>query len=193
MEKNKLTLPEQSQLSSQPQQTNWFDMRRRGVWILAFFIAFVVIMALAAAAPVNPSDARTTIDQFQNQIKYTATVDLIFGHNFFLTLIMFIPFIGPIFGGISAFSTGLVIADFAAPSVLNVNPEVLLASLFIYPHTWLELFAYSLAMSQSVFLAIAIVRGRFKQELPRTAVIIAICAITLVIAAFFEVLVIALR
>lgn len=188
---NNLTLPEQTQPYPSSQQTNWFDMRRRGVWILAFFVAFVVLMALAAAMPVNPTDARTTTDQLRNETKYIATVDLIFGHNFFLTLIMFIPFIGPIFGGISAFSTGIVIGDIAF--VNSANAEVLLASLFTAPHTWLELFAYALAMSQSVFVSIAIVRGRFRRELVRTCVIMAICALTLVVAAFFEVILIALR
>lgn len=188
---NNLTLPEQTQPYPSSQQTNWFDMRRRGAWILAFFVAFVVLMALAAAMPVNPTDARTTTDQLRNETKYIATVDLIFGHNFFLTLIMFIPFIGPIFGGISAFSTGIVIGDIAF--VNSANAEVLLASLFTAPHTWLELFAYALAMSQSVFVSIVIVRGRFRQELVRTCVIMAICALTLVVAAFFEVILIALR
>lgn len=188
---NNLTLPEPTQPYKQPPQSNWFDIRRRGVWILAFFVAFIILMALAAAIPVNPTDARTTTEELQNQLKYIATVDLIFGHNFFLTLIMLIPFIGPIFGGISAFSTGIVIADIAF--VNNVNAELLLASLFTAPHTWLELFAYALAMSQSVFVSIAIVRGRFRQELVRTCVIMAICALTLVVAAFFEVILIALR
>jgi hypothetical protein len=185
-----MAMPQQT---GQSKRTDWFDIRRRGVWILAFFLAFVIIMAIGAAIPVNPTDAKTTTDDLQNEFKYTATVDLIFGHNFFLTLIMFIPFIGPIFGGLSSFSTGIVVADYASPSVYNVNPIMLLASLFVYPHTWLELFAYSLAMSQSVFLSIAIVRGRFRQELVRTCVIMAICVLTLLLAAVLEVIVIALR
>jgi len=171
-----------------PQPVKWLDLQRRGVWIIGFFAAFVIFMSLAALIPVDPTIAKTTTNQLQDQLKYTATVDLIFGHNFFLTLIMFLPFIGPIFGIFSSFSTGLVVADIA--SARSLSPGFLVASLFTAPHTYLELFAYALAMSQSVFLSLALVRGRLKQELVRTCVIMAICALVLVLAAFFEVLLI---
>jgi hypothetical protein len=170
----------------EPPQPKWFDLQRRGVWIAIFFATFVIVMVFAALIPVDPTIARTTTNELRNQAQYTATVDLIFGHNFFLTLIMFLPFIGPIFGVFSSFSTGIVVGDIAF--VRSANPEWLVAQLFLAPHTYLELFAYSLAMSQSIFLSIAIARGQFRQELVRTCVIMAICALVLVVAAFFEVL-----
>lgn len=179
------------QQSEQSQHTNWFDMKRRWVWVVAFFAAAVIIMAAGAAMPVNPTDAQTSYNELQTEFKYIATVPGIFGNNFFQSLIMFTPFIGPLYGALVFFNTGIVIAIIA--SATNTNAGLLLMTLFLYPHTWLEFIAYSLAMSQSVFLSIAIVRGRFRQELVRTCVIMAVCVLILLLAALLEVILIALR
>jgi hypothetical protein len=182
-----LAIPQQPAQPPQPEQQKWFDLQRRGVWIVAFFAAFVIIMVIGAAMPVSPADAESTYNQLQNNFKYTATVDLVFGHNFFLTMIMFTPFVGPIFGAFSSFSTGFVIEIIAIAR--HTSTGLVFGTLFLFPHTWLELFTYSLAMSQSVFLSMAIARGRFRQEVVRTCVIMAVCATTLFIAAFLEVIV----
>lgn len=174
-----------------PQQPSWFDLKRRWVWIVAFFGAAVIIIYVGTLAPLNPADARTTYNELQNETKYIATVQGIFGNNFFHSLIMFTPFIGPLYGALIFFNTGIVIAIIA--SATNANTASLFFLLFLFPHTWLEFLAYSLAMSQSVFLSIAIVRGRFRQELVRTCVIIAVCALILLLAALAEVILIAAR
>lgn len=171
-----------------PQSTNWFEMKTRGKWIIAFFAVAIILMGIGAASPVNPTDARSTYDQLQKEAPYIDTVQGIFGNNFFYCLIMFAPFIGPLFGAFIFFNMGVVIAIIAIARGLNAG--VLFSTLFLFPHTWLELLAYSFAMSQSVFLAMAIVRGRFKQELARTCVIITVSALILVLAAIVEVILI---
>lgn len=145
-------------------------------------------MAMGASMPMSHAEAKTIYNQLQSGVQYTDTVDMIFGHNFFLTMIMFAPFVGPIFGLFSSFSTGFALEAIAIKK--SVGTGLLFGSLFLYPHTWLELIAYSLAMSQSVFLATAIARGRFRQELVRTCVIVTACALILLLAAVFEVIVI---
>jgi len=175
----------------EPQKTSWLELNRRGVWIIAFFVAAIAIMAIGAAMPVNPSEAKTTYDELQNEFQYVATVPGIFGNNFFHALIMFTPFVGPIYGGIVFFNTGYVVAVIAVHN--NVPTGLLFTNLFLYPHTWLEFLAYSIGLSQSVFLASAIVRGRFKQEAVRTCVIITICALILLLAAVLEIILILLQ
>jgi hypothetical protein len=143
-------------------------------------------MAIGASMPVSPIDANSTYNQLKNEATYTFRVDYLFGHNFFLTLIMFTPFVGPFFGAFSSFSTGFGIEIIAIAK--NTSTASLFGYLFLFPHTWLEFFTYSLAMSQSVFLSIAVIRGRFRQELIRTCVIMAVCALVLFFAAFLEVI-----
>jgi hypothetical protein len=163
-------------------------MRRRGIWIIAFFAAAVVIMAIGAMVPISHTDAEPIYNEFENELKYIATVPGIFGNNFFHSLIMFTPFVGPLYGGFVFFNTGTILEIIAI--VQNTNTGLLFVTLFLFPHTWLEFFAYSLAMSQSVFLSMAIVRGRFRQELVRTCVIMAVCALILLLAALAEVIII---
>jgi uncharacterized membrane protein SpoIIM required for sporulation len=173
------------------QKISWLDFRRRGVWIVAFFIISVAIMWIGSQVPVGSTDAQSTYNELENEVKYTATLPGIFGNNFFQCLILFTPFIGPLYGVLVFFNTGFVIAVIAA--VRSANPTMLFVTLFLFPHTWLEFFAYSLALSQSAFLAIAIIKGRFRQEAVRTCVIITICALVLLLAAVAEVILISLR
>jgi hypothetical protein len=176
----------------EPQETNWLDLRRRGIWIIVFLAVSIGIMSVGVFMPVNRIEAITTYQDLQNQFQYVATLPGIFGNNFFHALIMFTPFIGPLYGALVFFNTGYVVAILAAGAPTPINAGLLFANLFLYPHTWLELFAYSLALSQSVFLAMAIVKGRFKQEAIRTCVIIAICALILLLAAVLELILIAI-
>jgi hypothetical protein len=153
-------------------------------------VAAIAIMAIGAAMPINSSEAKTTDEELRNEFQYIATVPGIFGNNFFHSLLMFTPFIGPIYGGLVFFNTGYVVAIIAAARGFPTG--LLFTTLFLYPHTWLEFFAYSLALSQSAFLAMAIIKGRFKQEALRTCVIITICALILLLAAVVEIILILL-
>jgi len=176
----------------EPQKTSWLDMRKRGIWIVAFLVVSIGLMAVGTFMPVNRIEARTTYQELQNQFQYIATLPGIFGNNFFHSLIMFTPFIEPLYGALIFFNTGYVVAIIAAGAPTPVDAGSLFVRLFLFPHTWLELFAYALALSQSVFFAMAIVKGRFKQEAVRTCVIIAICALILLLAALLEVILIAI-
>ena len=109
---------------------------------------------------------------------------MIFGNNFVLCLIFFIPIFGLVFGFYVLYSTGVVIA---AESVsIGVHPLVGLFSLFIFPFTWLEFLAYSAAFSQSIWLTYRTIKHAWKKELINTCIIVSICAVTLLAAAAIE-------
>jgi len=170
------------------QTSSWLALDKRGVWIGVFFAVSVILMAIGAMVPVDPIEAEKTYEELQIDLKYVATVPFIFGNNFMHCLIMFTPFFGPFYSAFIFFNTGTVIALIAVAR--NVNVTLLFVFLFSSPHTWLELFTYSLALSQSIFLASAIFKRRFKEETVRTCVIIAICALILLLAAIVEVILI---
>ena len=109
---------------------------------------------------------------------------VIFGNNFVLCLIFFIPFFGLVFGFYVLYSTGVVIA--AESISLGVHPLVGLFSLFIFPFTWLEFLAYSAAFSQSIWLMYRTIKHAWKKELINTCIIVSICAVTLLAAAAIE-------
>jgi len=175
---------------------NWFDIKTRGKWIILFFAILVILLGLGATAvPTNPAEAKAIYDQLQNE-PYTVTA--IFGNNFFYCMIVFIPVIGPIFAGLIVFHTGILIANIA--SATGVNSFRLFTTTLMFPHAWLELFAYSFAMSQSIILTKIFLRSirrssyrkYFQHELVRTCITITVIALLLILAAIIEVVLIAL-
>jgi hypothetical protein len=157
----------------------------RAIWVAVFFIVSVIVVAVGASMPVNRAEAETSYSELQNELKYVVNVPFIFGNNFMHTLIMFTPFVDPLYGMFVFFNTGVVLAILAIGT--NVNAGLLFMFLFLFPHTWLEFAAYSLALSQSLFLTMAIFKKQFKKELTRTCIIISICALILLLAAVWEV------
>ena len=153
-------------------------------------IVLAVIIAAGAALPVDPTEAGKIYNELQNEIQSINTVQSIFGNNFVHCLIMFTPFLGPLYGMFIFFNTGLVLGIIAAAEHVNVG--LLFVSLFLMPHSWLEFIAYSFALSESILLSMAIFKRRFKRELKRTCIIITVCALVLLLAAVAEIILISL-
>lgn len=163
-------------------------MRRRIITILVIFVAIVILTAVATLAPVNETQAHETyndLNQTVNDLKHSnSLLQFIFGNNFELTLIMFVPFIGPIFGFYVLFNTGVVLESSAIAQ--NLPPMLSYVALFLTPVVWLEFAAYSTAMAGSLWLSARIIQNRAKHELTNTAKFIAICAVLLLIGAIVE-------
>ncbi len=152
------------------------------------FVALVIILSIGTLVPISPSDAQTTEKDLTNQVNYLRDngllVPYIFGNNFMITLIMFVPFLGPIFGAYVLFNTGTIIA--ARSVANNVPPFLWIASIFLTPVGWLEFAAYSLAIAGSIWLTMRIFQGRMMHELRNTAKFVTITAVILLISAFIE-------
>jgi len=179
-------------LNWESQTLSWFSKNKenRLLWIGVFFAFAAIIMAVGASLPVNPIEADQIYNELQQELPQLGNIQFIFGNNFMHTLILFTPFFGLIWGAFIFFNTGVVLAIMG--SATHINAEILLILLFLSPHTWLELIAYSLALSQNVLLMMAIFKGQFKEELKRTCIIITICALILLLAAVVEVILISL-
>jgi hypothetical protein len=113
----------------------------------------------------------------------------IFVNNFRLCLLMFIPVVGVAFGAFSLFSTGVAIS--ALSIVQGVPSGLMFLSLIIGPVFWIEFLAYSMGMTESVWLFRRLLQGRWR-ELKRTILLIGIAAGLLVIGAAVEALLILL-
>jgi len=162
--------------------------------LIIFAIALILSLAvtsLGATAKLETSEAQDIVQE-TNTVRdalEVAGVPIIFGNNLMQTLMMFIPGLGSLWGFYVLYNTGRVIA--AIGIVAKVDPLLLFASLFIYPFAWLEYISYSLAISESLWLAYAAVRHSFKRELVTACKVIAICAVLLLLAAFMEMAMIA--
>lgn len=159
--------------------------------ILAIIVVFVISVALTIAGTLTPIDEEEAnainddLNQTVNSLKEQgALLQYIFGNNFMLTLIMFVPFFGPLFGGYVFYNTGTVIAAVAIAE--HFPPTLTFLALFLTPIAWLEFLAYSIAIAESVWLIRRILQRRGKHELVNASKFLLICAIILFAAAIIE-------
>jgi hypothetical protein len=162
--------------------------RKRILSTIAIFIIALIVTVVGSLMPVDPQQAR----QINNDLNQTVTaaqqngtlVQSIFSNNFMITLIMFVPVLGPVFGFYTLFSTGTAINAIA---IAQGYPLFLvLFSLVLTPVFWLEFAAYSTALTESIWLFRRILQGRGLRELKNLGILVAVCAGLLFLGAVIE-------
>lgn len=167
---------------------------KRLLTILIFFFISFLITAAGVLTPLSREEAKAISKELNQRRESIKEMDIfqstssIFGNNFMICLLSFTPIAGPVFGFFVLYSTGIVIASDSI--ALGFPPFLGLISLFILPIAWMEFLAYSIAFAESTWLTWSIIKGKGKNELAKTCIFIAICAIVLLAAAFIETLLI---
>jgi hypothetical protein len=105
-----------------------------------------------------------------------------------ICLISFIPVAGPIFGCYALYNTGVYTAAYSLAH--GLPPVIVLLFLFIFPDTWLEFLAYSIALSESFLLIWRIINGRGERELVNLGILVLFCAALLALGAVIEAIII---
>lgn len=163
-------------------------LMKRIITIIIVFICAVVITAIGTLTPMEQQEANelsNELNQLVDTLKENGVLlQYIFGNNFMLALLMFVPIAGLIFGGYVLYNTGVVIAAIAMSK--GFHPTLIFLVLFITPIAWLEFIAYSIAMSESVWLTRRLLQRRGKHELINAAKFISICTVILLISAIVE-------
>jgi len=163
--------------------------RRLESVIAATLICFIITF-FGTVLPIDSAEAQAVFQEFSEfektfeKVNPFFTIALFYGNNFMHSLAMFTPFVGPFYGFYVLFSTGRVIAAMA--QVQRSNPLTLLIFTFVSPHSWIEYVSYGLALSESFWLALMILRHRFREELVNVFKAISACALLLLSAAFIE-------
>jgi hypothetical protein len=169
----------------------WINASPRRKRIISIIITFIILLAITTAgtlAVINEQDANQTNDEMNQEVNTLKDKGLllqfIFGNNFMISLIMFVPFVGPLFGAYVLYNTGAVIAAIATaqdfPSTLSFF------ALFLTPIAWLEYLAYSIGIAESVWLIRRILQHGGKHELVNASKFISICAVLLFVSAAIE-------
>jgi hypothetical protein len=127
--------------------------------IITFFIfmgLFAAVFQIGSMTMVSEEEATIFMSEFEKLVKDIDAMG-IFLHNSTISLPMFIPGFGVIWGLFSAWSTG-----FAFSAIVSISPELAkippLAILFLSPFGIMELTAYSIATSRSFILIKAVYR-----------------------------------
>lgn len=117
---------------------------------------FAAIFQIGSMTMVSEEEATIFMSEFEKLVKDIDAMG-IFLHNTTISLPMFIPGFGVIWGLFSAWSTG-----FAFSAIVSISPELAkippLAILFLSPFGIMELTAYSIATSRSFILIKAVYR-----------------------------------
>jgi hypothetical protein len=154
--------------------------------VIVLLIA-VLLTVIGSLVPLNPQDAKKITDDLNqtlttNRANGTLT-EVIFLNNFSITLLMFIPIIGPLLGFLILFDTGVGLG--AVANVQGYSPLLALAVLAVTPIFWLEFASYSIGITESIWLFRRLLQRRWR-ELKYTGILIGICAILLLIGAVIE-------
>jgi len=111
---------------------------------------FTSIFQLGSMSEVNEDEANIFMEEFDKLVQDIDAIG-IFAHNASISLPMFIPGFGIVWGMFSAWSTG-----FAFAAIVSITPQLEqippLAILYFSPFGLMELCAYSLATSRSFIL-----------------------------------------
>ncbi len=165
-------------------------------WISAVVIVFLIEAAalfIISAVPVPSGIRQTLINQYNSLQDITSAPMLlsalyIFSHNYIIATVEFIPVIGIALFAISTASTALVVG--AVGTSTGIAGPAYIFGLFTLPHTWLELPAYAIGITESLFLLSAIARSLFQgkpiNEVPRLVSAWLLVAVELAVAALFE-------
>ena len=162
------------------------DIKRRLIYLAIGIVVFVGAYTIGVA--IDKTNYRSEADdlrhEFNENVKHVDR-NGIFLNNFGISLRMFIPALGIVYGISTGFSTGFISMAIAESSSLlsNLTPF----SDLIKPFGFLEIIAYGIAISRSGILAYDLVkRKRWKANVIPSAVEIGIVAIILLIAAMIE-------
>lgn len=111
---------------------------------------FTAAFQLGSMSQVSEDEANIFMEEFDKLVKDIDAIG-IFAHNTTISLPMFIPGFGVVWGLFSAWSTGFAFAAIVSitPQLEEIHP---LTILYLSPFGLMELCAYSLATSRSFIL-----------------------------------------
>ena len=156
--------------------------------LVSFFVLmaiFSAVFAISAETTLPEEEVEMIMEEFESMVEGIDAFG-IFVHNTALSLPMFIPGFGIIWGMFSAFSTGIAFA-----AIKSVNPLVeqipALSILFMTPFGLMEVAAYSIAMSRSyIFIHKIVKKVPIRNDIRVTLVEIMIVVGLLFIGAYVE-------
>lgn len=120
---------------------------------LVIFLLEIGIFVVISSLSIHNQELLNVFKNEQQSIVTRSLPDMIleiFPHNLLVATIEFIPIIGQLFFLLSSVETSIIIS--IEGTGLHTSGLLVFFSLAILPHTWLELPAYAVATSTSIYL-----------------------------------------
>jgi uncharacterized membrane protein SpoIIM required for sporulation len=160
------------------------QFRLRLVYIAIGVIAFLISFWIGANTKLDQTYAIRLKQEFMQKIEGINYIG-IFANNLAISIIMFIPGIGILFGLFSGYSTGSVFSVIAQTSQTldQISPLFILLT----PFGAMEIFCYGLAISRSSLLLVSLIKkDNIKKQFKFTLIEIMIVVTILFFAALIE-------
>lgn len=159
--------------------------KKRIIWFFVFMGIYTLSFQIGSMSEPAKEEVEAFMKEFEAVIDDIDAIGL-FSRNTTISLPMFIPGIGLAWGLFSAWSTGFAFANIAIVTPgLAETPA--LSILYYSPYGFMEIVAYSLAISRSFILVVGIIkRDDLRAALKPTAVEIAVVIGLLLAGGFLE-------
>jgi len=158
-------------------------------WLKVFAIVLVGLLTVSfigSAIPMDKIQAQQLLEEAKKALPQTISTDAIFLNNFRASILMTIPGIGIVLAGIILYNTGVVFGAIGVTT--NIYGPLLMLVVAITPFFWFEFFAYAAGVTQSICLTHGILKKKIRREIKRTAFVIGLIALFLLLGAAVEVL-----
>jgi uncharacterized membrane protein SpoIIM required for sporulation len=181
------------------QETFWQaavrEFARRGLLLaVALFLIEVVLFFVVSSLPFFPGEqaaytaqSNQISSQFSNATLF-AQFSGIFVNNFRIALVEFVPGLGLLLFAFSLYATARILEVISISD--NLPPAlVVLILLLLFPHSWIELPAYAVAVAAGSYFGYALIRWQKTRWGPEIGVLlinVAIVTVMLLVAALFE-------
>ena len=162
-----------------------YQFKLRALYIALGIIAFLILYWTGTQIKLDYNSSIKLKEQFMQKIEGLNYIG-IFANNLTISIIMFIPGIGILFGLFSGYSTGTVFSAIAQTSQATadqISPLVILLT----PFGIMEIFSYGMAISRSSLLLISLIKkDHVSKQLKYTLIEIMIVTVILFFAALIE-------
>jgi hypothetical protein len=165
-------------------------LARRIILSLLMATALYAIFGIGAYSDLSESEAEARAEELENLTLQIDSPLQIFLNNFGLSLIMAIPFAGPLFAGWVSYETGRYVAALALLN--NIDTIFLLIIPIITFYGVVEFAGYGGMVMGGTLMAYRILRRRGREELKWYLLTILASGVVILVAALIEYAVIAL-
>ena len=162
-----------------------YQFKLRALYTTLGIIAFLILYWTGTQIKLDYDSSIKLKEEFMKKIQGLNYIG-IFANNLIISIIMFIPGIGILFGLFSGYSTGTVFSAIAQTSQATtdqISPLVILLT----PFGIMEIFSYGLAISRSSLLLVSLIKkDHISKQLKYTLIEIMIVIVILFLAALIE-------
>lgn len=164
------------------------DIKKRIILTVILTILLFTVLYISSMMPFSSEELDSLLKQAEEILKKNFTILDIFLNNFTVSLLIFIPVVGPIVGGYAIYVTGRIMGALATSTGI---PSILLISIAIITFYGLvEFLAYGTAFTESIIFSYSIFKREIKREYRWVLISLIVTALLLLVAATIEYLLI---